>query len=85
MKDSVRLNFDFPREHYPYLKMLCAKKGVSLKKLATELLTREIEEYEDRLLAEKAQKRLTEMDMKENIDFNEAIRLAGWTNNGEDL
>ena len=30
MKNNVRLNFEFPRSEYPYLKMICAEKGVSL-------------------------------------------------------
>ena len=83
MKNTVRLNFEFPREHYPYLKMVCAQKGVSLKDFASELLIREIEEYEDRLLAKKAQERLDEMDESENIDFDDASRLAGWDDEKE--
>jgi len=78
MKDTVRLNFEFPREHYPYLKMLCAQKGLSLKDFASALLIREIEEYEDRMLAKRAQKRREEMDENDTIDFGEATRLAGW-------
>jgi hypothetical protein len=78
MKNTVRLNFDFPKEHYPYLKMMCAQKGLSLKDYASDLLIREIEEYEDTLLAKKAHVRLNEMDEGENIDFDEATRLAGW-------
>lgn len=62
MKETVRLNFEFPREHYPFLKMICAQMGVSMKDFATDLLISAIEEHEDRLLAKKAQKRLDEMD-----------------------
>lgn len=80
MKSTVRLNFEFPREHYPYLKMMCAQKGVSLKDFASDLLIQKIEEYEDLFLAEKAQKRLDEMDESENIGFDIAARLAGWDN-----
>ncbi len=78
MKNTVRLNFEFPRKHYPYLKMVCAKKGVSLKDFASNLLIKEIEEYEDLLLAEKVQERLDEMDDSENINFNDACKSAGW-------
>ena len=78
MKDTVRVNFDFPREHYPYLKLLCAKKGVSLKDFASELLIRELDEYEDVQLARMADNRLKEMDDNDLIDFDEATRLAGW-------
>ncbi|MBS4168133.1 hypothetical protein [Parachlamydia sp. AcF125] len=78
MKNTVRLNFEFPREHYPYLKMLCAKKGQSLKDFASDLLIREIEEYEDHQLAKKADIRLGEMKDSDLIDFSDATRLAGW-------
>ncbi|MBN4066619.1 hypothetical protein JYU14_00865 [Simkania negevensis] len=79
MKDTVRLNFEFPREHYPYLKMLCAQKGLSLKDFASALLIRKIEEYEEGLLVKEAEGRLDEMETSENIDFDEAARLAGWS------
>lgn len=78
MKDTVRVNFDFPREHYPYLKLLCAKKGVSLRDFASELLIRELDEYEDVQLARMADNRLKEMDDSDLVDFDEATRLAGW-------
>ena len=82
MKDTVRLNFEFPRKEYPYLKMMLAKRGVSLKDFAIELILKEIEEYEDSLLAKIAEERLDEMDESENISCDEACRLAGW-NDGE--
>ncbi len=78
MKNTVRLNFEFPREHYPYLKMVCAKKGLSLKDFATELLVKEIEEYEDILLANQADERLKEIDVSENISIEKAMEEAGW-------
>jgi predicted DNA-binding protein len=70
MKNTVRLNFDFPKNEYPYLKLLCAKKGLSFKEFTTELLLKAIEEYEDHRLAKKARKRLKEIDEK-------AQKLAG--------
>ena len=45
--ETVRINFDFPKKEYPYLKMLCAKRGVSLKKFATDLIAKAIEDFED--------------------------------------
>ena len=80
MKDTVRLNFEFPRKEYPYLKMMLAKKGVSLKDFAIQLILKEIDEYEDRLLAKTAQERLDEMNDSENISFDDACELAGWDN-----
>lgn len=81
MKDTIRLNFDFPREHYPYLKMLCAKEGTSLRQYASQILIQSIEDYEDRILAERAEKRLDEMDDSDLVDFHEAIQMAGWNEN----
>jgi hypothetical protein len=80
MKDTVRLNFDFPRKYYPYLKMLCATKGLSFKDFASELLIKQIEEYEDIQLVKKAENRLSEMDDSDLIDFSDATKLAGWDN-----
>lgn len=83
-KETVRINFEFPKKHYPYLKMVCAKNGVSLKDFATNLLIREIEETENIMLANKAQRRLNEMNEKDNIEFNDAAELAGW-NDDKDI
>jgi hypothetical protein len=80
MRDTVRLNFEFPREDYPYLKMMCAAKGVSFRELATELLRNAIEEYEDLKLAKKARKRLDEMNPEEHVPIDEAMKEAGWDN-----
>ncbi len=78
MKDTVRLNFEFPRKDYPYLKMLCAEKGISFRQFATELMLHALEEHEDRSLAKKARKKLKEMDPKDNIPFHQAVKEAGW-------
>ncbi len=78
MKNTVRLNFEFPREEYPYLKMMCAEKGMSFRELATELLFNAIEEYEDRKLSKRARKRLKEMSPKDNISFDKALKESGW-------
>jgi hypothetical protein len=78
MKDTIRLNFDFPRGEYPYLKLMCAERGISFRELATELLFEALEEYEDRKLGRRARKRLKELNPKDNIPFDEAIKEAGW-------
>ena len=78
MKETVRLNFDFPKEVYPYLKLMCAKKGISFKELATELILAAIDSYEDTELSIIAQQRLEEMDDNENVSFKKAIEQAGW-------
>lgn len=64
MKNIIRLNFEFSREEYPYLKMLCAEHGVSLKEFATNLILKALEEYEDRRLTRKASKRLKKLETK---------------------
>jgi len=78
MKNTVRLNFEFPKKAYPYLKLVCAEQGVSLKEFATELLLKAIEEYEDHMLSKKARKRLKMIDPNHLIPFDEACKLAGW-------
>lgn len=78
MKNTVRLNFDFPRKEYPYLKMLCAKKGISLREFATELLIKAIEESEDEMLSQKANDHLENMKSEDLISWDEAIKQAGW-------
>lgn len=84
MRDTVRLNFEFPRKEYPYLKMLCAEKDISLREFATDLLLRALEDYEDHTLSKKARKRLREIDEKDDIPFDKACDLAGW-NDGDKI
>jgi hypothetical protein len=75
MKKHVRINFEFPRSEYPYLKMICAEKGVSLKEFATDLLLQAIEEYEDRILSERSDKKLQERRPQEDIPSDEFWKL----------
>lgn len=70
MKKTVRINFEFPREAYPYLKMLCAAKGISLKDFATQLLLQAIEEHEEGPIIKKG-------SGKKAISWDEARALAG--------
>lgn len=78
MKQTVRLNFDFPRKKYAYLKMLCAAKEKTFKEFATELFLKAIDEFEDQFLARQAKKRLAKVDKNDLISFEEACKLAGW-------
>jgi len=82
MKETIRLNFEFPRSEYPYLKLICAEKGVSFKEFATELILSTIEEYEDRKFAKRARKRIKELNPKETITFDKAVKEAGWKERG---
>lgn len=78
MKNTIRINFEFPKKEYPFLKMMCAERGVSLREFATELLVQAIEEYEDHKLSRKARKRLKEMKPEDIISFDQAAKEAGW-------
>lgn len=78
MKDTVRVNFEFPKEHYPYLKLVCAEKGMSIREFASRLIIKAIEKEEDRILGKRANERLKEMDESENVPFDEAMKQAGW-------
>lgn len=48
-KQYKKITFDFPEEEYVYLKMACAKQGVSMKDFLTKAVIKNIEEYEDEL------------------------------------
>lgn len=63
--------------------MLCAQKGVSFKDFATNLLLQAIEEYEDEVLIQKANKRLAEMKEADLISWDEALKEAGWDADNE--
>lgn len=78
MKDTVRLNFDFPKDQYPFLKMACAMRGTTFRNLVTELLMKAIEEIEDEHLAKLADERLANIDKNELVSWDEATKLAGW-------
>jgi predicted DNA-binding protein len=80
MKDTVRVNFEFPKTAYPYLKMICSKTGVSLKDFATEALIKAIEDAEDKILAQIAIERLENTKDEDLISWDDATQLAGWDN-----
>ena len=80
MKDLVRVNFDFPKEDYFCLKMLCLKSGVSMRKHISSLIMQSLEEFEDKRDCEIAKERLSEMKDEDLIPFDDACRDAGWNN-----
>ena len=77
-KDTVRLNFDFSKEQYPYLKFLCTKRGISMRQFITELVIKEIEQTEDLELAKLSDERAKTRADDDLIDWDEAQKLAGW-------
>lgn len=48
-----RLSFDFPEEEHKYLKMCCAKLGVSIKDFVTQAIIDRVDEKEDEWWFEK--------------------------------
>ena len=45
-EDIVRLTIDFPAEQHAYLKMLAARRGVSMRKYVIEALSENVEKQE---------------------------------------
>lgn len=80
MKQKARLTIDMDREDHMYLKMACAKIGVSMKDFLLKLALEKIEELEDEWLAQKAEKTLEDIKAgrDELIPWEEAKKLAGW-------
>lgn len=78
MRDTVRLNFEFPRKYYPYLKMVLAKRGISLKDFASRILIEAIESAEDELSTQRGNERLDKMNDEDLIPWEDAKHLAGW-------
>lgn len=76
-KHYKRLSVEFPAEEYVYLKMACAKKGVSLKDFVNQAVIRSIEEYEDELDL-KALEQVTEEDKKNAQSWEDVKRELGW-------
>lgn len=74
-----KLSVEFPAEEYVYLKLACAKKGVSLKEFVNQAVIRSIEEYEDELDLKTLEK-LTEEDIKNAQPWDEVKKELGWDN-----
>lgn len=77
-KETVRVNFEFPRAMYPHLKFLCASRGKSIKEFMTEMTLRELESAEDLELGRISNERITTREEGDLIDRDDATKLAGW-------
>lgn len=42
-----RISFDFPADEFPYLKLLCAEKGTTIRELGTRLFLEEIRKFKE--------------------------------------
>jgi hypothetical protein len=75
-KQYRKVTFDFPADEYVYLKMACAKQGVSMKDFLTRAVIKSIEAYEDELdiIALKKAKEENEA----TIPWEEAEKKLGW-------
>jgi hypothetical protein len=71
-----KITFDFPAEEYVYLKMACAKQGVSMKDFLTKAVINTIEEYEDEL--DVIALRKAREDNEPSIPWEEAKKQMEW-------
>lgn len=71
-----KVTFDFPADEYVYLKMACAKQGVSMKDFLTRSVIKSIEEYENELDLQALRKAKEENEP--NISWEEAEKRLGW-------
>lgn len=71
-----KVTFDFPAEEYVYLKMACAKQGVSMKDFLTRSVIKSIKEYEDEL--DIAALRKAKQEIETPIPWEEAEKMLGW-------
>lgn len=69
-KDTVRLTIDFPVEQHAYLKMLAAKKGISMRQYVIDSLSEKVEKQEAKHidLSENKFKKALGKVIKENDD-----------------
>lgn len=72
-----KLSVEFPADEYVYLKMTCAKKGVSIKEFVNQAVIKSIEEYEDELDL-KALEQVTEDERKNAQSWEDVKRELGW-------
>ena len=71
-----KVTFDFPAEEYVYLKMTCAKQGISMKEFLTRSAIKSIQEYEDEIDIQDLRKARSEP----SIPWEEAEKKLGWDN-----
>ena len=74
---NKKLTFEFPSEEYVFLKMACAKQGVSMKHFVTNAILKSIDEYEA-YLDSLALKEITEEDRKNAQPWEDVKKELGW-------
>ncbi len=77
-KQYKRLSVEFPAKEYIYLKMACAKKGVSMKDFVTQAVLKTMEDYEDELDLATFREAYTEENIKNAIPLDQLKREMGY-------
>lgn len=72
-----KLTFEFPIDEYVYLKMACAKQGVSMKEFLTSSVIKSIDEYEAQLDSLYL-KETTQEDLDNAIPLEQLEKELGW-------
>lgn len=49
---AQKLSFEFPVEEHKYLKMCCAKLGMSIREFVTQAIIEKVDEQEDKWMVE---------------------------------
>lgn len=76
-QQNKKITFEFPAEEYVFLKMACAKQGVSMKHFVTNAILKSIEEYET-YLDSLALREITDEDRKNAQSWDEVKKELGW-------
>jgi uncharacterized protein (DUF1778 family) len=74
---NKKLTFEFPAEEYIFLKMACAKQGVSMKDFVTKAIIKSIDEYEAHLDSTSYQA-LTQEERDHAIPLEQLEKELGW-------
>lgn len=77
-KQYKKLSVDFPAEEYVFLKMACAKQGISLKDFVTRAVIHSIEDYEDELDISTLGGSRKEVAESGVISWEELEKRLGW-------
>jgi hypothetical protein len=72
-----KLIFEFPAEEYVFLKMACAKQGISMKEFITKSVIRSIDEYET-YLDSLSLKEISDDERKNAQPWEEVKKELGW-------
>ena len=73
-----RLSIEFPAEEYTYLKLACAKQGISIKDFVTQAVVKTIEEYEEELDVLAFKEAYTEENIAKAVPWSEVKKELGW-------